>query len=245
MSLDQAINFPLILRDRLNVDLDAIAKFCQKWQIDEFALFGSVLRDDFRPDSDIDVLIVFAPSRSWGWSDRGDMQSEIETLLGRKVDLTQKDLLKNPFSRKEILRTHRIIYPLEKAEPITIAIANPQMQENVRNNAALLDIVQAIQRIQRFTNGISFEDYLENELLQNAVERNLEIIGEAVRGRLTEEFRMLHLEIDWSGLIGLRNVVAHQYDRLNEGEIWLIVITQLPPLLDQLTALLPPIPDEN
>lgn len=244
MSLEQTIQFPPILRDRLNVNLDAIAQFCQKWQIAEFALFGSVLRDDFRPDSDIDVLIVFQPSRNFGLSDRLEMQTEIEALFNRAVDLTQKELLKNPFSRKEILRTHRIIYPFEKAEPITITIANPAMQDNVRNNAALLDMVQAAQEIQEdILNLSSYEDFLDNRLIQRAVERNLGIIGEAAR-RLTEEFRAQHSEIDWSGLIGLRNVIAHQYDRVNQREIWSIVIMKLPPLLNQLTALLPPLPDE-
>jgi predicted nucleotidyltransferase len=47
-----------VLNDRLKVSLDAIAKFCQHWNIVEFALFGSVLRDDFRPDSDVDVLVT-------------------------------------------------------------------------------------------------------------------------------------------------------------------------------------------
>ncbi len=244
MSLDQTIDFPPVLRDRLGVNLDAIAQFCQKWQIDEFALFGSVLRDDFRSDSDIDVLIVFAPLRNWDWLQQSDMQAEIEALFGREVDLTQKNLLKNPFSRTEILKTSRIIYPFENAEPITIAIANPKMQDNIRNNAALLDMVQAIEEIYEDVSSLSsYEAFLDNRLVRRAVERNLEIIGEAARGRLTEEFRALHSEIDWSGLIGLRNVVAHQYDRLNEGEIWSIVIMKLPRLLDQLTALLPPLPD--
>lgn len=99
-----------ILSDRLHVSLADIEAYCQRWQIVEFALFGSVLRDDFRPDSDVDVLIVFEPSYHYTLSNWLDMQEEIESLVGRKVDLTQKQLLKNPYSRAEILNTHRVIY---------------------------------------------------------------------------------------------------------------------------------------
>lgn len=99
-----------IIHDRLKVSLTEIENYCQRWQITEFALFGSVLRDDFRPDSDIDVLITFAPNHHSTFSDWLDMREEIEQRLGRKVDLIQKKLLKNPYSRAEILRTHQVIY---------------------------------------------------------------------------------------------------------------------------------------
>lgn len=103
-----------IIRDRLHVSLADIEAYCQRWQITEFALFGSVLRDDFRPDSDVDVLITFAPSYRLTLSSWLDMQEEIENLFGRKVDLTQKQLLKNPYSRAEILKTNRVIYASEQ-----------------------------------------------------------------------------------------------------------------------------------
>ncbi len=248
MNLEQTIDLNQILRDRLKVSKDAIAQFCQKWKIVEFALFGSVLRDDFRAEgddpSDVDVLVVFDQNSGWSLFDLIEMQRTLERQFGRKVDVTQKKGLENPFSRSEILKTHRVIYPFEKASLIEIVSADKMTQDNARNNAALLDMVIAIQRIQRFISETTFEAYLENELLQSAVERNLEIIGEAARRRLTEAFRASHPEVDWSGAIGLRNVVAHQYDRIDQAEIWRIITTVLPPLLEQLTVLLPPLPEE-
>lgn len=107
---DLDLDLQQIIHDRLKVSLPQIEAYCQRWQISEFALFGSVLRDDFRPDSDIDVLIVFEPAYHYTLSDWLNMQEEIEHLVGRKVDLTQKKLLKNPYSRAEILKTHRVIY---------------------------------------------------------------------------------------------------------------------------------------
>jgi uncharacterized protein with HEPN domain/predicted nucleotidyltransferase len=235
-------NLPSFLQQRLKVSLAEIASFCDRWQISEFSLFGSVLREDFRPDSDIDVLVTFAPDSSWNFFEILQAKQELETLLGREVDLTQKKGLVNPFSREEILKTYRVIYPPEPANSLEITKADKMNQDNVRNAAAILDIVQAINRIQRFTNSFDFEDYLDNDLVQNAVERNFEIIGEAVR-RITPEFREAHPEVDWSGAVGLRNVIIHQYDRIDNETIWQIVTTVLPPLLPQLKQLLPPLPE--
>ncbi|HIK11366.1 MAG TPA: nucleotidyltransferase family protein [Oscillatoriaceae cyanobacterium M33_DOE_052] len=95
---------------KLEVSSDAIVAFCQKWKITEFALFGSILRDDFRPDSDVDVLVTFAPDEKWSLFDIVRMKEELETIFGREVDLVQKLGLKNPFRRYEILRTKEVIY---------------------------------------------------------------------------------------------------------------------------------------
>ena len=99
-----------LLGDRIKASTAQIAEFCQRWHITEFALFGSVLHDDFRPDSDIDVLVTFAPKSDWSLFDWVDMKDELETLFGRKVDIADKEGLKNPYRRHEILRTHQVIY---------------------------------------------------------------------------------------------------------------------------------------
>jgi uncharacterized protein with HEPN domain len=114
------------------------------------------------------------------------------------------------------------------------------MPVNVRDATSLWDMVEAIKKIQEFTVGITEEDYSENELLQSAVERKLEILGEAAR-RISVEFQAKHPEIDWRNMIGLRNVIAHQYDKLRQDMIWRIVQNVLPNLLDLLEPLLPPI----
>src|SRR5436190_24344612 len=102
-----------IVRHRLGVDPERIAEFCRKWQIKELALFGSALGDDFRPDSDVDLLVTFQnPDRSFGpWmGELQEMQIELEALFGRSVDLVQKRLIKNPFRRHHILTTRQVIY---------------------------------------------------------------------------------------------------------------------------------------
>lgn len=95
---------------KIPVDRDKIADFCRRWKITEFAFFGSVLRDDFRPDSDVDVLVTFAPDARWSLFDLVEIQEELGEILGRKVDLTEKRGLRNPFRRYEILRTKEVVY---------------------------------------------------------------------------------------------------------------------------------------
>ena len=99
-----------VVSDRLKVSLDAIAQFCQRWNIVEFALFGSVLRDDFRSDSDVDVLVTYEPSHRITFAHLLSMQEEIEHLFNRCVDLVEKNRLKNPYRRSNILKTYRVIY---------------------------------------------------------------------------------------------------------------------------------------
>lgn len=99
-----------LINQRLNVSPDAIAAFCQRWQITELALFGSILRDDFRPDSDIDILITLANDAQWSLLDWVDMQDQLKQLLGRDVDIADKKGLKNPYRRHEILSNYQVIY---------------------------------------------------------------------------------------------------------------------------------------
>ncbi len=90
---------------------DAILAFCHRWNIAEFALFGSVLRPDFGPQSDIDVLVDFAAGTFHGIDEWIAMRDELEALFGRRVDLVSRASLRNPFRRHEILKTRKVIYP--------------------------------------------------------------------------------------------------------------------------------------
>ncbi len=72
--------------------------------------FGSILREDFGNESDVDVLVSFAPNSAWTLLDLVAMQDELGDLLGRRVDLVEREALKNPFRRREILRTVEMVY---------------------------------------------------------------------------------------------------------------------------------------
>ena len=97
-------------RARIDIPKDKIADFCREWCIVEFALFGSVLREDFRPDSDVDVLVSFVEDARWSLFDLVRMQDELKEMFGHEVDLVEKGGLNNPFRRHEILTTSEVIH---------------------------------------------------------------------------------------------------------------------------------------
>jgi uncharacterized protein len=103
-----------LVKAQLKVSPAQIAEFCQRWKITEFALFGSVLRDDFRPNSDVDVLVTFSPDPGWSLFDWVDMKDDLKALFGREVDIADKQGLKNPYRRHEILKTCQVIYASEQ-----------------------------------------------------------------------------------------------------------------------------------
>ena len=95
---------------RIEIPKNLIEDFCRRWRIAEFALFGSVLREDFRPDSDVDVLVTFGGDAHWSLFEWVDMIEELKALFGREVHLVSKRAIRNPFRRDEILRTREIIH---------------------------------------------------------------------------------------------------------------------------------------
>ncbi|MBP8972717.1 MAG: nucleotidyltransferase family protein [Anaerolineae bacterium] len=97
----------------VNLPLQEIAAFCRRWNISQLALFGSVLRDDFGPDSDIDVLVTFAPGSARTLAAISQMQQEIEALFGRPVDLVDRQSIErspNYLRRRAILASARTVY---------------------------------------------------------------------------------------------------------------------------------------
>jgi predicted nucleotidyltransferase len=97
-------------KKKFRIPRKKISAFCERWGVTEFSLFGSVLRDDFRPKSDIDVLLVIKPDAPIGLFELIDMKIELQEMFKRPVDLVEKDGLRNPYRRKEILRTAKVIY---------------------------------------------------------------------------------------------------------------------------------------
>lgn len=102
-----------MIKHNIDIPEKQIADFCRRWHISELALFGSVLRDDFDPDSDLDILVTFAPEADWSLFDHLRMEQELANLLGRKVDILSKRAVEqshNWIRRQEILNTAEVIY---------------------------------------------------------------------------------------------------------------------------------------
>ena len=90
-----------------------VEELCRRWKIVELSIFGSALREDFRPDSDIDLLVRFDPSARWSLFDHARMERELGEVLGREVDLVSRSAVErspNWIRREEILSTARTLY---------------------------------------------------------------------------------------------------------------------------------------
>lgn len=98
------------MNTQVQLDKDALAAFCRKWRIQELSIFGSALRDDFGPESDLDFLVSFEQETCLDIDALLDMKEELESRFGRPVDLVEKETLRNPWRKYEILKTREIIY---------------------------------------------------------------------------------------------------------------------------------------
>jgi len=97
-------------KKKFRIPRKRISEFCRRWGVVEFSLFGSVLRSDFRPDSDIDVLVTFSKEAEISLFDLVQMKLDLEKMFHRPVDIIEKDALENPFRKREILRTAQVVY---------------------------------------------------------------------------------------------------------------------------------------
>jgi predicted nucleotidyltransferase len=94
---------------QIDVDPEQIAAFCRRHHILRMWFFGSVLREDFRPDSDVDVLVLFEEGKTPGF-EFVTLIEELERMFGRPVDLITEPSLRNPYMRREIFRTRQLAY---------------------------------------------------------------------------------------------------------------------------------------
>ena len=100
-------------KPKVEIPRGEITDFCRRWGVTELALFGSVLHEDFGPDSDVDVLVSFAPDARWSLLDLVRKQDELKAIWGREVDLVQRvavERSENYIRRKSILSNLEVIY---------------------------------------------------------------------------------------------------------------------------------------
>jgi uncharacterized protein with HEPN domain len=113
-----------------------------------------------------------------------------------------------------------------------------------RGNSALLhDMLSAAEAIGRYVSGKTFEDFLQNEILQAAVERKLEIVGEAAR-KISPDFQIANAHVPWQKITATRHILAHNYDDVNEEIVWRIATVYVPDLIRMLRPLVPPPPPD-
>ncbi|MCH7888878.1 MAG: nucleotidyltransferase domain-containing protein [Proteobacteria bacterium] len=100
-------------KPKIEIPKDKLADFCRRWKITELALFGSIVRDDFKPDSDVDMLVTFTPEAEWSLLDHVLMEEELGQIFGRRVDLVTRRAVersRNWIRRKAILQSAEPFY---------------------------------------------------------------------------------------------------------------------------------------
>ena len=160
---------------RVPIGHAALADFCRRWRVTEFSLFGSVLRDDFRPDSDLDVLVTFAADARWSRLDLVTMQEDLRQLFGREVHLVEQAGPAQSVPPSRDPRPQRGDLCGLRSEPPPTCEA----------------CVDAAQTLQAMAVGLSEATYLADRKTQLAVERAIEILCEAAR-RVSPSFQQAH-----------------------------------------------------
>jgi hypothetical protein len=100
----------MALQPHIPLPIPRIEAFCRKYGVEEFSLFGSVLRDDFRLDSDIDVMLKFESGRGFTFENTPDIFDELREIFGRPVDVVEKGRIRNPFRRRSIMSSYQVVY---------------------------------------------------------------------------------------------------------------------------------------
>lgn len=118
------------------------------------------------------------------------------------------------------------------------------MPPNTQDAAFLWDMLDAAQAVQKFVSGKALHDYQNDRMLRGAVERHIEIIGEAAR-KVSKEFCDSNTQIPWQSIITQRNVIAHEYGEIENELIWKVATDHIPDLINKLKTLIPPAPLEN
>jgi uncharacterized protein len=207
------------MRAKLEIPDEVIAGFCRRHHIRRMSFFGSVLRDDFRCNSDVDVLVEFEPGKTPGFGFI-DVENELSELLGRKVDLHTPGSL-HPRILKRIETEGDMPTPPTDAD-------------------RLYHILEAANEAVTLVAGKSKEQVNGDRVLVLALTRLIEIVGEAARN-VDPALRERHPSIPWKRMVGTRDRLVHGYDRVDLDTLWDIITLELPPLVEGLQEIVGPL----
>ena len=213
--------------------LEAIRAYCRERPIKRLLLFGSALRDDFSPESDVDLLVEYAPEADMGGLDIVRQQREFSELIGRPVDLGTPQSL-NPYIRQEVIESAEPIYDVDG---IDLSRSKPMPKKPDKDRLRLLDMRDAANDAINIAGGHTRADIENNRTLQLALVKAIETIGEAAN-HVSEETRALSPDVDWGDIVGMRNELVHAYWRIDNDVLWDVITHKLAPLVTQLNRLI-------
>jgi len=240
---------------RLKVDAGRLAERCASWRVADLWVFGSALRDGFRDDSDVDLLVTFLPDSDPSFGDLFDMQEQFGALFGRSVDLVERKGVEespNYIRRRNILGDLERVYggteqgrshpsPTSPRRPRTGSQVGPQMD---RDDAYLLDMLITARDACRLFEGMSYDDLQSNQMAQHALAHLLDHIG-AAAGKVSEGGRLRHLAVPWADIVSLHDRFGPEHFHIDLAKAHHVVRSDLPNLIRLLEAIVPPDEDSR
>ena len=220
--------------------LAEIEQLCREHHVERLELFGSAASGAFRPgESDLDFLVTFEVGAPTGLA----LASALEDLFGIHVDLVEERAIRNPYFRQAVdtgpkvrlyksptapkRRRRAVPHPAPECSPLEL-----------RTKKYLYDISQAAGNVMDFTTGKTLADYERDLMLRSAVERQFEIIGEAVARLARFDEATAERISNYQAIIAFRNLIAHDYDELKNATVWEKIERHVPTLRRETEALL-------
>lgn len=226
----------------IELPVDQISEFCQRWKICEFSLFGSALWNDFQDSSDVDVLVAFEPEMHPTLLDLKQMQDELKSIFGRKIELVTRESIEqseNYIRRQRILNSARVVYRSGCCSSTAFTEVAKPLSPTERDESLLLDILIACHRVRRYTCGVSWEEFQKDcTLLQDATIWQLEIIGEAIK-KLSPRTKELYSDIPWSCLLNVCDCLTCPDKQVDIAAIWDVIQNDIPALAQRLEPFIP------
>ena len=200
--------------------IDSIRDLCHAHRVVRLDAFGSVLREDFGLQSDVDFLVLFERGEGIdAFQQYFDLKEGLERLLNRPVDLVCANAIRNPYFKKEVERSRQLVYAHRLAKVVQ-------------------DALEACRELQEFPFGKSYPEVVEDRGLQLIIERLFEVLGEAlyrIRNLNESAFNQL---TDGHRIIGTRNLLAHGYDIVDHEILWAAIQSNIDTLVTELGGLL-------
>jgi uncharacterized protein with HEPN domain/predicted nucleotidyltransferase len=207
------------IRDLIAAKREEILAIARRYGAQNVRVFGSVARGDETAQSDVDLLVDL--TKTLGLFEFVRFKRELEGLLGRDVDLTTEKTL-HPRIRQQMMR---------------------EGGPGVKGDLLYLDnILECMDRILSYTHE-GRDAFMKSEMMQDAVIRNFEIMGEAAK-RVSDELREKHPDIPWKDMVDFRNVLIHGYLKLDIDLVWQAAAKTVPGLKPKIAAILQQIEED-
>ena len=205
------------MRPRICIETDRIAAFCRQNHIRHLALYGSVLREDFRPESDVDMLVEFSPGQRVGFFRMAALERELSQLIGRQWICGRRARSAATSATRSSIRPR------------------PNMPKDDR--VRLRHMFDAAREAIDFGRGKARADLDDDRLFVLGLLKCIEIVGEAA-AHIGPDTKNRYPEIPWADIVGMRNRLVHAYFDIDPDRVWDTLEQDLPPLVATLEKIL-------